>query len=158
MGFVMDLVAGERKAILRAIAADDWTVFDDRDRFWAHLSLGGELDPTWLDLFSEAVRTVTDRVDPRDFIDARSEIDRNGAGSGERTIERVDAGWITAIARVADVDVGPIAARWIDLVEEEVGELPREEKPWIRKLAGDVVEFARRADRAPTVIVAWSLG
>jgi hypothetical protein len=158
MGFVMDLVAGERKAILGAIAAGDWTVFDDRGRFSAHLSLGGELDPTWLDLFSEAVRTVTDRGDPRDFIDARSEIDQNGAGSGERTIERVDAGWITAIARIGDLDIGPIAARWIDLVEEEIGDLPREEKPWIRKLAGDVVEFARRADRAPTVIVAWSLG
>ena len=157
MGFVMDLVAGERKAILGAIAEGEWDALDDRARFAGHLALGGELDPTWLDLFSQAVRTVTDSGEPRDFLDARTEIDDALAGT-ERTIERVDAAWITAIARVADIDVGPIAARWIDLVEEELGPLPREEKPWIRKLAGDVVEFARRADRAPTVIVAWSLG
>ncbi len=157
MGFVMDLVAGERAAILAAIAEADWTAMDDRGRFAAHLALGGELDPTWLDLFSQAVRAVTDGGEPRDFLDARTEIDDVEA-TGERTVERVDAAWITAVARVADVDVGPIAARWIDLVEEELGELPREEKPWIRKLAGDVVEFARRADRAPAVIVAWSLG
>jgi hypothetical protein len=157
MAFVMDLVAGERAAILSVIAGADWAALDDRRRFDAHIALGGELDPTWLDLFSEAVRTVTGSGDPRDFLDARTEI-VDPAVAGERTIERVDAAWITAIARVADVDVGPIAARWIDLVAEELGDLPREEKPWIRKLAGDIVEFARRADRSPTVIVAWSLG
>jgi hypothetical protein len=157
MAFVMDLVAGDRRAILDAIAAGDWQAFDDGRRFSAHLVLGGELDPTWLDLFSQAARAVVDDDEPRDFLEARTEIDDVDA-SGERTIERVDAAWITAIARVGDIDVGPIAARWIDLVEEEIGPLPREEKPWIRKLAGDVVEFARRADRAPAVIVAWSLG
>jgi hypothetical protein len=157
MGFAMDLVAGERRAILAAIGAGDWAGLDDRARFAAHLSLGGELDPTWLDLFSEAVRTVVDSGEPRDFLDARTEID-GVESSGGRTVARVDAGWITAIARVADVDVGPIAARWIDLVTEEIGELPREEKPWIRKLAADIVEFARQADRAQAVIVAWSLG
>jgi hypothetical protein len=156
MGFVMDLVAGDRQAILAAIAGEDWAGLDDRRRFPAHLALGGELDPTWLDLFSEAVRTVTNRGEPRDFLDARSEIEDNAA-AGERTVERVDPAWITAIARVADPDISPIAARWIDLVDEEIGELAREEKPWIRNLAGEVVEFARLADRAPTVIVAWSL-
>ena len=153
----MDLVAGERAAILAAIGAGDWDAMDDRRRFPAHLALGGELDPTWLDLFSQAVRAVIDSSEPRDFLDARTEID-DAEATGERTVERVDAAWITAIARVADIDVSPIAARWIDLVEEEIGHLPREEKPWIRKLAGEIVEFARRADRAPAVIVAWSLG
>jgi hypothetical protein len=157
VGFVMDLVAGDRAAILDVIAAGDWPALDDRRRFAGHLALGGELDPTWLDLFSQAVRAVTDSGEPRDFLDARTEIDEADAAS-DRTVERIDAAWITAVARVADIDVGPIAARWIDLVEEELGQLPREEKPWIRKLAGDVVEFARRADRAPAVIVAWSLG
>lgn len=156
MGFVMDLVAGTRKEILAAIEAGDWAGLDDRSRFDAHLALGGALDPTWLDLFSEAVRAVTDRGEPLDFLDARTEID-DAAPTRERTVERIDAGWITAIARVADADVSPIAARWIDLLEEDVVDLPREEKPWIRKLAGEIVEFARQADRAPTVIVAWSL-
>jgi hypothetical protein len=157
MAFAMDLVAGDRAQILRTIAAADWAAFDDPRRFSAHLALGGQLDPDWLDLFSEAVRGVTDRGDPRDFLDARTEIDEPEV-QGERTVERVDTGWITAIARLADGDVGPVAARWIDLVEAELGDLPREEKPWIRKLAGDIVEFCRRADRAPAVIVAWSLG
>ncbi|HEX8025821.1 MAG TPA: hypothetical protein VF484_06435 [Candidatus Limnocylindrales bacterium] len=157
MGFAMDLVAGNRRDILDVIADGDWAALDDPRRFSAHLSLGGQLDPDWLDLFSEAVRSVTDRGEPRDFLDARTEIDE-AAAQGERTVERVDAAWITAIARLGDADVGPVAARWIDLVQAELGDLPREEKPWIRKLAGDIVEFARRADRAPAVIVAWSLG
>jgi len=55
----MDLVAGDEREILLAIAVDDWAGFDDRGRFDAHLSLGGGLDPTWLDLFAEAIRTVT---------------------------------------------------------------------------------------------------
>ena len=50
-----------------------------------------------------------------------------------------------------------IAGRWIDLVEEELGMLPREEKPWIRELAGQVVAFCRTADAAPDVLFAWSL-
>ena len=156
MGFVMDLVAGNRREILAAIAAGDWASFDDRSRFAAHLALGGALDPTWLDLFSEAVRAVTDRGEPLDFLDARTEID-DPEPTRERTVERVDAAWITAIARVANADVSPIAGRWIDLLEEDVVDLPREEKPWIRKLAGEIVEFARAADRAPAVIAAWRL-
>ena len=35
--------------------------------------------------------------------------------------------------------------------------LPREEKPWIRDLAGQLVVFCRAADRAPDVLFAWSL-
>ena len=35
--------------------------------------------------------------------------------------------------------------------------MPREEKPWIRDLAGRIVLFCRAADRAPDVLFAWSL-
>ena len=156
MGFLMDLVAGETREILLAISVEDWAGLDDRSRFQAHLSLGGATDPTWLDFFSEAVRVVTNLDEPRDFLDARRELD-GPSESGERTIERVDPGWVTAIARVPDKDVDAIAGRWIDLLEEELGDLPREEKPWIRKLSGDIVEFCRRADLSPAVILAWSL-
>ena len=156
MGFLMDLVAGESREILLAISLDDWAGLDDPVRFDAHIALGGAMDPTWLDRFSEAVRNVTETDEPIDFIDARREMDGPGE-IGERTVERVDPGWITAIARVADPDIGPIAGRWIELVEEEVGLLPREEKPWIRQLAGQIVEFARKADLSPAVILAWSL-
>jgi hypothetical protein len=152
----MDLVAGEQREILLAIAVEDWAGLADRDRFVAHLSLGAGLDPTWLDLFSEATRGVTRRDAPTDFIDARSELEGPGEVA-ERTVERVDSAWVSAVARVRDQDVDAIAGRWIGLLEEDLGELPREEKPWIRKLTGDLVAFAREADRAPSVLFAWSL-
>jgi hypothetical protein len=156
MGALMDLVAGNEREILLAISVEDWAGFDDASRFDAHLALGGGLDPTWLDLFSEAVRTVTNDDGPADFIDSRRELDGPG-DAGDRVIERVDPVWIGAIARLPDHDVDAVAGRWIDLVEEELGMLPREEKPWIRKLAGDIVAFARAADRSPDVLFAWSL-
>ena len=156
MSRLMDLVAGEAPTILMVIGLDDLEALDDRSRFTAHLALGSGLDPTWLDLFAEAARTVTDSNEPRDFIDARLELDGPGDGEGH-TIERVDPTWITTVARLMDHDVDAIAGRWIVLIEDEIGELPREEKPWIRDLAGRVIAFCREADRAPDVIFAWSL-
>ena len=153
---LMDLVAGDERAILLAISVEDWAGLDDHARFDAHLSLGGGLDPTWLDLFSQAVRTVRGSDDPVDFLDARRELE-GPDGGGDRVIERVDPAWIGAIARLSDRAVDGVAGRWIDLVEEEFGELPREEKPWIRQLAGDLVAFARRADRSADVVFAWAL-
>jgi len=155
MGAQMDLVAGDPREILLAITMDDWAGLADRSRVDAHLSLGGGLDPTWLDLFSEAVRTVTDSDEPVDFIDARHELE--GAQMTERSVERIDRAWLEVIARLADRDVDAIAGRWIDLVEEDLGELPRDEKPWIRQLAGEIVRFARDSDRSPDVLFAWAL-
>jgi hypothetical protein len=152
----MDLVAGDSREILLAMAVDDWAGLGDTTRFDAHLSLGGGLDPTWLDLFSEAVRAVTGTQEPADFLDARRDLD-GGADVGERTIERVDPEWVTAVAAIADDRLDAIAGRWVDLVEEELGELPREEKPWIRTLAADLVRFARAADGSAAVLFAWSL-
>ena len=152
----MDLVAGDMREILLAIGLDDWDALADRSRFTAFLSMGGGLDPTWLDLFSEACRTVTESEDPVDFIDARRELDGPG-DIGERTIERVDERWTGAIARIVDHDVDRVAGRWIDLLDEEFGAVPREDKPWIRQLASDLVAFARSAERAPDVLFAWSL-
>ena len=156
MSALMDLVAGDERSILLAISVEDWAGLDDQTRFDAHLALGGGLDPTWLDLFSEAVRTVTSGEGPADFIDARREL-AGANDASERVIERVDPGWIDAIARIPDHDIDAVAGRWISLVEEEIGFLPREEKPWIRKLAGDIVRFARAADHSSDVLFAWSL-
>ena len=156
MGLVMDLVAGDSREILLAVAVDDLASFDDRSRFPAHISFGGSIDPTWLDLFSQAVRAVVGRDEPRDFLDARAELDGPG-DAGDRTVERIDPTWITAIARLDDRDLDAITGRWIDLLEEELGHLPREEKPTIRVFARQIVDFARAADRAPGVILAWSL-
>ena len=156
MGLVMDLVAGDSREILLVVAMDDLAAFDDRGRFPAHLSFGGAIDPTWLDLFSQAIRSVSGRDEPRDFLDARAELDGPGE-AGDRTVERIDPTWITAIARLDDRDLDAVTGRWIDLLQDEIGDFPREEKPSIRKFAGDIVAFARAADRAPSVILAWSL-
>jgi hypothetical protein len=152
----MDLIAGDSREILLAITIDDWHAFNDRDRFDAHLSLGAGLDPTWLDLFSEAARTVTGNDEPQDFLDARRDMDTPPA-AGDRTIERVDPAWITAVARIPERHLSAVASRWIDLVEEELGDLADDEKPWIRTLAGEVVRFARESEDAATVLFAWSL-
>ncbi len=152
----MDLVAGDASEILLAIATDDLAALDDRGRFSAHVALGSGLDPTWLDLFSEAVRTVTDASEPTDFIDARLELGHPDDDE-DRIIERVDPTWVGVVARVAEQHLGPIAARWIELIEDDLGPLPRDEKPWIRELTGRLVAFCRTADRAPDVLFAYSL-
>ena len=150
----MDLVAGDARDVVLALSVDDVAAFDDPERFIAHLPLGGGLDPTWLDLFSEAVRAVTGLEQPMDFLDARTELG-DDAGAVERIVERVDLDWIDAVAAVPDEQVGALAGRWIGLLEEELGLLPREEKPWIRDLASRIVAFSRRCDGAPDVIFAW---
>jgi hypothetical protein len=157
MGALMDLIAGDAREILLVLTVDDWAALNDRSRFEAHLSLGGGLDPTWLDLFSEAVRTVTGGDAPADFIDARRELDGSRGQLAERSIERVDPGWLGAVARLPDHEFDAVAGRWIELVEEDLGDLPRDEKPWIRQLTGEIVRFARAADRSRDVLFAWSL-
>ncbi len=157
MALVMDLVAGDSREILLAVAVDDLAGFSDRERFTAHLGFGGAIDPTWLDLFSQAIRSVTGRDEPVDFLEARAELEGPPGSGGERIVERVDQGWVTAVAMIDDRDVDAITGRWIDLLEEEAGDLPREEKPSIRVFARQIVDFARLADRAPAVILAWSL-
>lgn len=72
-------------------------------------------------------------------------------------MERIDPGWVSAVAAVPDSVLDALAGRWIDRLEEEFGDLPREEKPWIRELAGRVVAFCRAADRAPDVVFVWEL-
>jgi hypothetical protein len=57
---------------------------------------------------------------------------------------------------VPDDLLGPLAGRWIELLEEELGLLPREEKPWIRDLAGRIVAFSRDASDARDVVFAWA--
>ena len=152
----MDLVAGETQDILLAITTDDLAALDDRRRFPAHVALGGGLDPTWLDLFAEAARSVVGADGPSDFIDARIELD-GPASDDAPSVERVDPAWILAVGRIPERRVDAVASRWIDLIEDELGGLAREEKPWIREMAGRLVAFCRAADRAPDVLFAWSL-
>jgi hypothetical protein len=153
---LMDLVAGNAQEILLAIGTDDLASLDDRRRFPAHIALGGGLDPTWLDLFAEAARKVVGADGPGDFLEARIEL--NGIGADDiRSVERVDPTWVEAVARIPERHLGAIASSWIDLVEEELGPLARDEKPWIRDMTERLVAFCRAANRAPDVLFAWSL-
>ena len=156
MATLMDLIAGDPREILLVLSVDDTSAFSDRSRFDAHLPLGGGLDPTWLDLFSEAAREVLGQGEPRDFLEARHELGGPRA-LVERTVEYVDSGWITAVARLPDHDLDAITGRWIDLLADDLGELSADEKPWIRQLAGEVVGFCRAADRSEAVFFAWSI-
>ena len=151
----MDLVAGDARDIVLALSIDDLAAFEDPERFLAHLPLGGGLDPTWLDLFSEAVRSVTGLDDPADFLDARTELE-GAASQGERIADRVDREWVSVVAQVPEERLGALAGRWIELLEEELGLLPREEKPWIRDLAGRIVAFCRASEGARDVVFAWA--
>ena len=151
----MELIAGDAREILAILGAGpDADIDAVRDRFVARIRLGGGMDPTWLDLFAESVRVAAEADAPTDFIDARIAL---GAEDEALTIERVDPAWISAVARLPDGRVDAVAGRWIDRLEEELGALPREEKPWIRQLTGQVVAFCRDADRAPDVVFVWSL-
>jgi len=153
----MELVAGPAPEILDVVRADDREGLADSDRFPAYLSLSGGMDPTWLDLFAEAARDATERDAPADFIDARIELGSTDAAAATLTVERVDPGWVSAVAAIPDAVLDSLAGRWIDRLEEEFGELSGEEKPWIRDLAGRMVAFCRAADRAPDVVFVWEL-
>lgn len=157
----MELVAGDVQQVLIVLGTNGSGDFGDVGRFGAYLSLSGGMDPTWLDYFAEAAREATNREAPTDFIDACSDLGGlEGASAeptSELTIERVDPTWISAVAAIPDLMLGGVAGRWIDRLEEELGALPREEKPWIRQLTGSLVEFCRQADRAPDVVFLWSL-
>ena len=155
MGSRMELVAGPAPAILASLSADDRADFDRDDRFRPYLSLSGGMDPTWLDLFADAARLATDLETPTDFIDAR--IDLGTSEGPTLSAERVDPAWVGAVAAIPDRALDAVAGRWIDRLEEEFGQLAREEKPWIRDLAGRLVAFCRAADRAPDVIFIWEL-
>ena len=150
--------AGDAREILLAIGTDDLAALDDRrGSAPTSRSVAASTRPGST-YFSEAARTVTGFHEPIDFLDARLELDGPGADDGERTIERVDPSWITAVARIADSSIDAIAGRWIDLVEEELGDAAsRGEALDPRSSRAQVVAFCRTADAAPDVLFAWSL-
>ena len=155
MGSLMDLVAGDaRDIVLLPSPSTTWRRSTTRTASSrTSRSAAVSTRPGW-DLFAEAVRSVTGSEDPTDFLDARVELE-GAAPSVERIVDRVDPEWIETVAQVPDDHLGPLAGRWIELLEEELGLLPREEKPWIRDLAGRIVTFCRAAAGARDVVFAW---
>ncbi len=156
MGTLMDLVAGDAREILLAIGLDDFDGLRNRSRFVAHISFGGGMDPTWLDLFTQAAREATNDVVPAPFAEACCPLDGPG-DVGDRTIEKVDRHWVDDVAQLPDMSLDAIAARWIDLIDCEECTVDSEEKPMLRELAHDLVEFCRRAVDAEDVLFAWSI-
>jgi hypothetical protein len=155
MASVLELVAGDAHDILVSIAAEGTAGVADPRRYDAHLALGGGLDPGWLDLFAAAARGVGDGRAPTCFEAARVEVE-GLTDAGERILARVDPAWIDAVARIDDATIDHLAGTWIELLEGRLGVLARDEKPWIRRLAGDIVAFCRVADRSPAVLFAWT--
>jgi hypothetical protein len=157
----MDLVAGDAREILLVVGMDDWAALRDQSRFPAHISLGGGMDPTWLDLFARAARETIGGNTPQAFSGAacplESDLQSRLARLGDRTVERVNPHWIDDVARLPDGQVDRIAARWIDLIDCEECDVDPEEKPMLRELAGDLIEFCRRAGGAEDVLFAWSI-
>jgi hypothetical protein len=157
----MDLVAGDAREILLAIGLDDWSGLHDRNRFSGYLSLGGGMDPSWLDLFARAVRDISGRSTPIPFSEATCPLESPAhlrlAKLGDRTIELVDRYWLDEIASLPDGLVGRVAARWIDLVDVEECRVEPDEKPMFRQVAGDLVEFCRVVHGAEDVLFAWSI-
>lgn len=152
----MELIAGDAPDILVVLGTEDLGGRAGPERFHAYLPLTGSIDPSWLDFFADAARAVTGQETPSDFIDAR--IDLGATRDEYLTIERVDPAWVAAVARIPERTVDALAGHWIDRLEEEIGAVPGEEKPWIRELAGEIVTFCRAADSAPDVVFVWALG
>jgi hypothetical protein len=157
----MDLIAGDAREILLAVGIEDWAGLSDRGRFDAHISLGSGLDPKWLDLFARAAREATGGDTPGSFSDAarplESRLQLRLAAIGDRTVERIDPHWIDGVARLPDGQVDRTAARWIDLIDCEECPVDAEEKPMLRQVAGDLIDFCRRAEGAEDVLFAWAM-
>jgi hypothetical protein len=157
----MDLVAGDAREILLAVGMEDWSGLRDEGRFPAYISLGEGMDPTWLDLFSQAARETTGRDEPGPFSDAacplESRLQKRLAAIGDRTIERVDRHWIDGVGTLPEGQVGRVAARWIELIDCDECSVDPEERPMLRQLAGDRVDFCRRAEGAADVLFAGSI-
>ena len=157
MGLLMDLVAGDAREILLAIGMDDWAGLRDPARFVAYISLGGGMDPTWLDLFSQSAREVTGGDSPAPFTDSTFAMESSVAAISDRTVERVDPDWVDDVALVPEGQLDRVAARWIDLIDCEECSIDPEDKPMLRQLAGELVDFCRKAEGAEDVLFAWSI-
>jgi hypothetical protein len=155
LGILVDLVAGDAREILLAVGVEDWAGLRDPRRFVAHLSLGG-VGHSWLDLFSQAARE-SGGDGPEAFGESVYPMDSRLTPISERTVERVAPRWVDAVAHLADRRLDAIAAGWIELIERSGSAVEADEKPMLRHLAGELVQFCRRAREAEDVLFVWSI-
>ena len=153
----MDLVAGDAREILLAVGVEDWAGLRDPTRFAAHIPLGRSMDPTWLDLFSQAACEVGGADSPAPFSDSTYALEGRLAALSEVNVERVEPDWIDAVALLPDGALDRLAARWIELIDSEECSVDPEEKPMLRELAGRIVAFCRHAEEAEDVLFLWSI-
>lgn len=152
----LDLLAGDARAILLALAIEDDDL-RDHGAVDAHASLPGWLDDDGLDAFAAAVREAagTDGLGP--FSEACRPVD-GPDWAGGRLLERLDPAWLEAVARTPDDRIDDVATRWLALLHDHPGRpVTPPDRDAIRLATARIVEFARLAGASPDVLIGWSL-
>jgi hypothetical protein len=154
---LIDLVAGDAREILLAIAVDDRDTFDDRRRFDAHLALDAGDDLDWLDLFAAAARDATGRSTPAALSDSMQAPRGLPSAATERDVARVEGAWVSAVGAVPHDLLGAVAGRWVELLGSEGYAAGEPDEAVFEAVARELVAFCRAASAAEDVLLAWSI-
>ena len=150
MSALMDLVAGDAREILLAHRGRRLGRRSTIGRGSTPTSsLGGGLDPTWLDLFTEAVRTVTggDEPDATSSMPGASSTGRASWPSG-RSSGSIRPGSARSPGS-RDHDVDAVAGPLDRPRRGGAGRPAARGEAVDPAAAGEIVRFARAADRSP---------
>lgn len=144
----LDLVAGDPREILLALAVGDPDALADPERADAYLPLG-DLDPAWLDALTAAVHDRTGRG-PASFRSGLRPLPERLGRMVEAEVHLVDERWLRALADLADEALEPVARRWLARAGDR--EPSFEDVALAVELVAAVVRFARRAATAEAVL------
>lgn len=142
-GSSLELVAGEVREVLLALAVGDRDGLADPDRFVAYLPLGA-LDPAWLDALTLAVHHHRG-IGPTSFRAALRPLAGDLVRSLEEEVGLVDPVWLEAFADLDEAACEPLARTWLATV---VGHPEAIDVALAAELVGTIVRFARRARAA----------
>jgi len=144
----LELVAGDPRELVVALAVGDRTALADPERAVALLPLG-DFDPSWLDALSEAIGDVGgEGMAP--FRSGLRPLPDRLARSVEEEVWLVDPSWLNAVAAVADEAVAAVARGW--LARLGMAEPSATDLGLATELAAAIVRFARRATTAEGVL------
>lgn len=144
----LELVAGDPRQLLLALAVGDTDALADPERADAYLPLG-DLGLGWLDALTAAVHELTGQG-PATFRAALRLLPERLAQTLEADVRLVDATWLRALASLADETAPHVADRWLARAGER--ERPPDLVAAAVELTGAVVRFARRAAAADAVL------